>query len=143
MVPERRARITWSLAQVKRGLPVFTRTIDPAWFDADPPGAEGWSLQCRFETTPAAQGNPSPAAVAFLVEGAPHERLVPGVRLWLYERGTGHRAVVEVLDCALSAAAERGVAADGARHASLVSARGLPEPARATSRLVGAAPQLN
>ena len=98
MDPEHRARITWSSAQEERGLPSFIRTIDPAWFESDPPGAEGWSLKCRFDPSPESQGNPTIAHVAFLMENAPHDRLTPGTRLRLYERGSGGRALVEVLD---------------------------------------------
>ena len=92
------ARVTWSAAQVRRGLPAFERTTDPAWFEADPPGADGWSLRCRFEPPPDAQGSPSVARVAFMMPHAPHERLAPGARLRLFERGSGGRALVEILD---------------------------------------------
>src|SRR5687767_6275649 len=98
MTLKRLARITWSAEQVARGLPTWARTVDPAWFDGDPAAAEGWSLTCRFESTPAEQGNPTLARVAFLVDAAPHERLAPGARLKLYERGTGQRADVEILE---------------------------------------------
>ena len=99
MTPERRARITWSPEPVAHGLPIWHCTIDPAWFEADPPGSEGWSLKCRFEAAPAEQGNPTLAWVAFLVEDAPHERLTPGARLRLFERNAaGSYAHVEVVE---------------------------------------------
>jgi hypothetical protein len=98
MAPERRARITWSAARIDRGLPAAEELIAPAWFEADPPGAEGWSLVCRFEHSPEAQGSPSIASVAFMMPDAPHERLAPGARLRLYEGGRDARALVEVLE---------------------------------------------
>ena len=99
MRKEHRARIQWSDAQVQRGLPALDRTIDPAWFVEPGRGSEeGWSLMCDFDGPPALQGSPSVARVKFLVEQAPHERLVPGARLELFERGTLQRARVEILD---------------------------------------------
>jgi hypothetical protein len=93
------ARIHWSEEQVRRGLPSVSRTTDPSWFVEAGPGSEqGWSLVCEFEAPPAHQGNPSRARVVFLVEDAPHSRLSPGSRLQLFERGTGQRAEVEILD---------------------------------------------
>jgi hypothetical protein len=75
----RRASIEWSAEHVRHGLPAIAETTDPAWFIGDAPSAHGWSLVCRFEWPPSAQGNPSIAVVAFLVAHAPHERLRPGV----------------------------------------------------------------
>ena len=98
MNPEHRARVTWSAAQVRRGLPAFERTTDPAWFEVDAPGAAGWSLQCLFDPPPATQGDPSIARVSFMMPHAPHARLIPGTRLSLFERGSGARALVEILD---------------------------------------------
>jgi len=99
MIKEHRARIHWSDAQVERGLPAFDRTIDPAWFVEPGRGSEeGWSLMCDSDAPPAHQGSPSIARVKFLVAEAPHERLVTGTRLDLFERGTWQRARVEILD---------------------------------------------
>jgi hypothetical protein len=92
---EHRARITWSDAQVRRGLPRTRESVDPAWFDA---GEEAWSLRCRSEAPPAQQGNPSEARISFLVSEAPHGRLVPGAVLHLFERATTGHATVEVLE---------------------------------------------
>jgi hypothetical protein len=96
------ARIHWSAEQRSRGLPTAARATDPAWFDGDPapgrPDAEGWSLVCEFASAPSEQGDPSAARVRFLVPDAPHERLRPGARLRMIERGTGQLAVVEILD---------------------------------------------
>ena len=93
------ARIHSSEEQVRRGLPSISRTTDPSWLVDEGPGSgQGWSLVCEFEAPPAHQGNPSHAHVAFLVEDAPHRRLGPGSRLQLFERGTGQRAGVEILD---------------------------------------------
>jgi hypothetical protein len=97
MPPEHRAQITWSDAQVRAGLPTFLETTDPAWFDGDPPDADGWSVVCRFTEPPRVQGNPTPAWVRLMMVHAPHERLRPGARLRLYERGTGERAALEIL----------------------------------------------
>jgi hypothetical protein len=72
-------------------------TTDPAWFTADPPQAEGWSLVCTFERSVREQGNPSAARVRFLMENAPDERLQPGVVLRLFERQTQAFATVEIL----------------------------------------------
>jgi hypothetical protein len=95
MSTEHLARITWSDEQVRRGLPAFTRTTDPAWF-ATP--AEGWSLVCRFHASPREQGSPSVARVAFLTEDAPHHRLIPGAQLKLFERSTRDVATVEIIE---------------------------------------------
>jgi hypothetical protein len=92
---EHRARVTWSEAQVRHGLPRTRESTDPAWFTA---GEEAWSLRCRFETSPAQQGNPSEARISFLMDEAPHERLVPGAILHLFERATTSHAMVEVLE---------------------------------------------
>jgi hypothetical protein len=93
----RRARIHWSAAQVRHGLPYVTRTVDPAWFVGDPSNADGWSLMCRFEQPPSVQGNPSMATVCFVVAHAPHDRLRPGTELHLFERATGQRAALTIL----------------------------------------------
>ena len=94
MMKEHRARITWSDGQVRHGLPRLRESTDPAWFD----GGETWSLRCRFDRAPTQQGNPSEAHISFLVEEAPHERLVPGAVLHLFERATSGHASVEVLE---------------------------------------------
>ena len=52
---------------------------------------------CRFEIPPPEQGNPSVAQVSFLMDGAPHERLVPGLTLWLWE-GNVIAGTVEIVD---------------------------------------------
>ena len=97
-VMERRALITWSSEYVRRGLPEFEQTIDPAWFgDASTRKGEGWSLACRFESTPKQQGNPSSAHVHFRMDSAPHHSLTPGAVLRMFERGTGHYARVEIV----------------------------------------------
>lgn len=90
-----RALIHWSPAQVQRGLPDVVRIIDPSWGDAS---KEGWSLVVVFDHAPSSGGSPSPAQVHFLVDDAPHEILGPGATLTLFERQTGQRARVEVLD---------------------------------------------
>jgi hypothetical protein len=95
MATEHLARITWSAEQVRRGLPAFTRTTDPAWFETPD---ERWSLVCRFHASPREQGSPSVAQVAFLMEEAPHERLVPGAKLNLFERSTRQLATVEIVE---------------------------------------------
>jgi len=95
MSNEHLARIFWSDEQVRRGLPAFTRTTDPAWFDGPD---EGWRLICRFHASPREQGSPSVAQVAFLGVGAPHSRLVRGARLNLFERSTRQVATVEIVE---------------------------------------------
>ena len=98
MPDEHEARVTWSAAHVRAGLPAFTQAVDPAWFDGDRPGRdEGWSLACRFDAPPREQGNPSRAWVRLAVAHAPHGSLGPGVRLWLFEPATQRLALVEVL----------------------------------------------
>jgi hypothetical protein len=53
----------------------------------------------RFDRPPSEQGNPSEALVKFMVDGAPHEVLRPGVLLKLFERETRRfGATVEILD---------------------------------------------
>jgi len=95
MATERLARITWSPEQLRRGLPAFTRTTDPVWFETPD---EGWSLTCRFHSSPREQGSPSVAHVAFAMEGAPHDRLVAGAKLHLFERSTRLLAIVEIIE---------------------------------------------
>ena len=97
MASERRARITWSAAHVARGLPFATELVAPAWFEGDPPDADGWSLACSFAPAPAVQGSPSIATVEFVVAHAPHGRLTPGARLRLLDGPGGERALVEML----------------------------------------------
>jgi hypothetical protein len=92
------ASIRWSAEQERKGLPAFSRTVDPSWhIDEVPKQDEGWSLMCNFDSPPVVQGNPSIARVRYLMANAPH-RLVPGLRLQLFERGTSHFADVEILD---------------------------------------------
>ena len=98
MPTEHRARITWSAAHVKHGLRAATQFVGPSWFVDDGPTDEGWSLVCRFEIAPQVQGNPSMAWVRFAVDGAPHERLVPGTVLRLFEPITGDEARVELVE---------------------------------------------
>ena len=95
MTPEHIARIFWSDEQVRRGLPAFTRTTDPAWFGTS---AVAWSLVCRFHASPREQGSPSIATVAYLAADAPHDLLVAGARLSLFERSTSGRASVEIVE---------------------------------------------
>ena len=93
------AWIFWSSERAARGLPSLSRVIAPAWFDDAPPGPdEGWSLVCDFAQPSADQGDPSTAQVRFLVAGAPHARLCPGVRLRIFERETQRYATVDILD---------------------------------------------
>lgn len=95
MAAEHLARIFWSEEQTRRGLPAFTRSTDPAWFESPD---EGLSLMCRFHASPREQGSPSVAHVSFSTAHAPHERLVPGARLSLFERSTRLLASVEIID---------------------------------------------
>ena len=95
MPNEHLARISWSEEQIRRGLPVFTRTTDPAWFETPD---EGLTLVCRFHASPREQGSPSVAQVAFLTEESPHERLTRGARLYLFERSTRQLARVEIVE---------------------------------------------
>ena len=93
-----RASIRWSAEQERQGLPAFSYTTDPSWHVEEVPRKdEGWSLMCNFDSPPSAQGNPSFAHVRYLMPNAPH-RLIPGLRLRMFERGTGQYAEVEVLD---------------------------------------------
>jgi len=96
---EHRARIRWSASLTQGGLPDTLRYVHPIRFTEGPPPwtDESWSLVCTFDTSPAKQGNPSIGRVGFLVDAAPHDRLKPGLKCWLYE-GAAQAAVVEVLD---------------------------------------------
>ena len=99
MANEHLAEITWSEALVRRGLPNFDGTIDPAWIEGARPGKdEGWSLNCTFAAPPSQQGNPSKARVRFLMDEAPHDYLRPGAQLKLFERSTSEYAAVLILD---------------------------------------------
>jgi hypothetical protein len=95
---EHAAEIAWTPEHVQAGLPALFEMIEPAWFFADPRGAEGWSLVCRFAAPPVELGSPSAARVRFRAEGAPSDRLVPGVVLRLFERSTRQHATVLILD---------------------------------------------
>lgn len=95
MATEHLARIFWSEEQARRGLPAFTRTVDPAWFESPD---EGLSLVCRFHASPREQGTPSVAHVSFSTPDAPHDRLTAGARLHLFERSTRQLARVEIID---------------------------------------------
>jgi hypothetical protein len=90
-----RALIHWSTDQVKRGLPDVSRTIDPSWVDST---SDGWSLAVDFDAPPAESGSPTPARIHFAMDEAPHSLLRPGAVLTMFERQTGQRARVEVLD---------------------------------------------
>ena len=95
---EHQALITWSDEWVRRGLPKVDQTVDPAWFgDESTREREGWSLECRFDTVPSEQGNPSTARVQFRMDNAPHGRLAPGAVLLMFESGTGQDARVELV----------------------------------------------
>lgn len=95
MAPEHLARIFWSDEQVRRGLPAFTRSSDPAWFESV---EEGWKLVSRFHASPREQGSPSVATVAFVEANAPHHRLIQGAVLNLFERSTRQLARVEIVE---------------------------------------------
>jgi hypothetical protein len=91
------AKVHW-LSAADRGrriLPASLMYIGIGRFEEDgpswPDGA--WSVVCRFSEPPAEQGSPSTGRVSFLVEHAPHERLVPGRRFDLYEGPTRIAAV--------------------------------------------------
>jgi hypothetical protein len=103
-----RARVTWSNEQVALGLPRTSRVVDPAWFIPSQGGEEGWSLVCDFDPAPVDQGNPSLASVHFMVDGAPVQRLQPGVTLRILERATQKFARIEILE----SASDRSKAAD-------------------------------
>ena len=93
------ARIYWSQQLLAKGLPAVERTVDPAWLMTPGRGSEqGWSLLCEFRPPPMDQGAPSLARVEFVVAEAPHERLVAGTWLELFERWTSQYARVEILD---------------------------------------------
>ena len=96
---EHRARIRWSASRAQRGLPDTVRYVHAIRFTEDPPPwpDESWSLVCVFDTPPSQQGNPSIARVRFLVDAAPHDRLKPGVKCWLFE-GPTQAAAIEVID---------------------------------------------
>jgi len=96
---EHRALICWSASRTQRGLPNTLRYVHGIRFTEGPPPwpDETWSLVCTFDISPSQQGNPSTARVRFLVDTAPHDRLKPGLKCWLYE-GATQAAVVEVID---------------------------------------------
>ena len=94
-----KAVVTWSASQLHKGLPEISELTDPAWMTTpQAPDSEGWSVTCEFSSSPCEQGNPSQALVAFLVDDAPHDLLVPGAVLRLFERDTADFAQVEILD---------------------------------------------
>ena len=98
VVIEHRARFIWSDAQVRYGLPSDTEATESSWFEDAPEDSQRWTLVCHFDGSPGEQGNPSIGRVHFLVDDAPHDRLVPGARLRLYERTTFTHGRVEILD---------------------------------------------
>ena len=95
MPSECRAFIRWSPEQVRHGLPSVRHSIDPAWFDL---GEDGWSVAYRFDVPPSQQGNPSVAFIRFMMPTAPHERLLPGATLLLFERATHQYATLTVAE---------------------------------------------
>jgi len=97
-VREHRAEIRWSPLREERGLFLVKELIQPAWPGLEGPLGEGWSLVCRFEQTPAEQGNPSTGLVHFLMDEAPHESLGAGSFLRLFDGFDEVHAVVRVLD---------------------------------------------
>jgi hypothetical protein len=97
MPREHTALIHWSDQQVKLGLPAISQTADPAWF-GDEHDEEAWTLLCSFPVEPKESGNPTPARVAFLMDDAPHDKLVSGASLRLFERGTRQFALVSIVD---------------------------------------------
>jgi hypothetical protein len=91
---EHPARVTWLRpAPTSRHYIGLSRFKDdgPEWPDGS------FSVVLRFSEPPAEQVRPRlmPATVQFMAEGAPHERLQPGVVFGLYE-GLTHIADVEV-----------------------------------------------
>jgi hypothetical protein len=99
MTRAHKATIRWTTEQVAIGLPGVDHTTDPARFELSPDlDADGWSLRCDFSSPPRDQGNPSAASVQFVVDSAPHHRLRPGAVVYLFERGTGRYAKVEIVD---------------------------------------------
>ena len=92
---DHRALITWSEDLLRLGLPDISQTIDPVVFGV---GEDAWSLICRFERSPKAQGNPSEAQVRFLMDGASHERLVACATLRMFERWSMKYATITVVD---------------------------------------------
>jgi hypothetical protein len=98
-VKEHRARFVWSAERLRRGLPTGGEYIHPARFtpDAPPWSNDTWSLAATFAPSAAEQGSPSIGGIRFWVSAAPHDRLVPGTRLWVFE-GSTLGAVVDVLD---------------------------------------------
>lgn len=95
MSSEHQAIVEWSAEQARVGLPKMVESVDPAWFA---PGDEAWSVVCQFAVPPNEQGNPSTAKVRFLMPEAPHQRLVPGATLHLFERATTQTALLTITD---------------------------------------------
>lgn len=62
-----------------------------------PLAAEGWTLTCEFEVSPAEQDDPSEARVRFVVENDPHEDLRPG-EFRLFERTTQEYGWVVIVE---------------------------------------------
>jgi hypothetical protein len=99
MQRERRGSVEWSREQVAKGLPDFLSTTDPVWLAApSSTDSEGWSVRCRFETSPRMQGNPSVVFLAYVSPEAPRDVWHTGTRLYLFERGTQRFAIVTLLE---------------------------------------------
>jgi hypothetical protein len=99
MSREHRASIEWTADLVAAGLPDFLATTDPAWLvEPLPDDHSGWSLRCRFDSSPRDQGNPSIAFVQYLFPEAPYGAWHVGAQLQLFERKTQQRATVTLLD---------------------------------------------
>lgn len=83
------ATLTWTTSELARRTtapaifihPVRKSPVPPPWPD------EAWSLICRFPHD-APLTSTSPVTIRFLVREAPHEWLVPGVHLYLFEGPT-------------------------------------------------------
>lgn len=94
------ANFYWSDWHRDRTRALGTRYVAPVRFQLGPPpwpDENTWSLICDFTDVVPATTSPVVATVSFLMEAAPHDRLTPGTKMWLYE-GKDLVARVEVLD---------------------------------------------
>jgi len=96
MVTRVKVNVTW-LGKRAGLIPAGTRYSTVAKFAEDENSwtKEAWSILIEFDRSPAEQGNPSEGIARFLVDDAPHQRLVPGVTFELYE-GQSKVAKVEI-----------------------------------------------
>lgn len=99
-LPKFVARLEWTAERRRRSLPASPVYIHPARFrDGGPPWLDDdtWSVACELPRALASEAPSALVTVGFQSGAAPHDRLRPGVSLWLYE-GPECAARIEIIE---------------------------------------------